>query len=305
METVIDQFLQYLEIERNAAPKTILAYSQDLYQFNLFLQGELTSSEEYLLPELEEDLSIDKIIRDHLVSFIEYSYDQGLERSSIERKIATIKSFFKFLFNREIIRDNPALTISYPSKKMRLPKFLYLEDINRISNFPLNKFIDFRDKALLDTFYATGARISELSTANLGDLDFSAQRMRVKGKGRTERILFITNETLVSLQKYLSFREKKFKNEEAALFINNRGFRISARGLYNIVVKRVKNSGVAGKISPHTLRHSFATELLNQGADIRAVQEMLGHKNLSTTQVYTHTTKKRLKRIYDQFHPHA
>jgi site-specific recombinase XerD len=158
---------------------------------------------------------------------------------------------------------------------------------------------------MLEVFYSTGARVSELADADIDDIDFDNGTLRVTGKGSKERIVFLTDGSIRWIQQYFNERKKKFGSLTKPLFVNNNGGRLTVRGISFILEGRARATGIIGRISPHVLRHSFATELLNRGADIRAVQEMLGHKNLSTTQIYTHTTKERLKRIYEQYHPHA
>ena len=305
----IDLFMEYLKFEKNSPEMTVISYNKDLLQFYKFLINDITENlkNNYFIDVTidNDDVMIETIDKEDITGFIEYLYDSGLKRISIERKIATIKSFFKFLYNRLIINQNPAKPIFYPKKESRLPKFLYFNEIEKLTDFQTNSFIDFRDKSILHTFYSSGTRVSELSNANCSNVDYYNNRLKVTGKGREERIVFLTDEAIAALKLYLIEREKKFSNVTGPLFVNNRGTRITSRGIFNIVKKRSINAGFKERISPHTLRHSFATEMLNQGADIRAVQEMLGHKNLSTTQVYTHTTKERLKNSYEKYHPHS
>jgi site-specific recombinase XerD len=308
MNPEIDQFMAYLRNEHNASPRTIEAYSRDLLQFNRFLCGEadgIRDRYEVRARVENDDAVVSSITGEDITAFIEYSYDCGLKRSSIERKIASLKSFFNFLFNREYVLRNPGEKVGYPKKESRLPKFLHLNQVESVVDFPMDTFIDYRDRAILEAFYSTGARVSELCTADIVDIDFGSGRLRVMGKGSVERIVFLTDGTVRKIRAYLLERKKKFGSAEGPLFVNTRGRRISVRGVYDIVVKRAKAAGFMDRVSPHTLRHSFATELLDRGADIRAVQEMLGHKNLSTTQVYTHTTKERLKKVFETFHPHG
>ena len=308
MMSEIDSYMNYLRYERNAPEKTFISYNCDIMQFYRFLCGRPVESghhEQERIEIIEKDIDISSITIDHIKSFVEYLYDSGAKKSSIERKIASIKTFFKYLYNREMVKKNPATTIRYPKKDKRLPKFLYIKQVNEILNFPRLRFMDFRDRAILELFYSTGARVSEIASAELTDLDLESARLKVYGKGREERIVFLTTTTVDAIRDYCSMRYRKFKECAGILFVNNRGTPITVRGIFGIVVKRAKQAGLLEKVTPHVFRHSFATELLNQGADIRAVQEMLGHKNISTTQVYTHTTKERLKRVYKKFHPHA
>ena len=305
----IDYFIRYLQSEKNSSVKTIESYNSDLQKFYGFLCGDFGNSlrEKYEVRVKVEndDIPVSGICRNDITAFIEFSYDCGLKRSSIERKIASIKSFFNFLFRKGYLGENPAARIGYPKKESRLPKFLHLNQIESLLDFDLKGFIDFRDRAILEAFYSTGARVSELCLSDVADVDFDSCRLKVFGKGSEERIVFLTESTGSLIKRYLAERKKKFGSISDPLFVNNRGIRITTRGVYDIVVKRARAAGLIERVSPHTLRHSFATELLNQGADIRAVQEMLGHKHLSTTQVYTHTTKERLKKVFEKYHPHS
>jgi integrase/recombinase XerC len=305
----IDQFMSYLRNEKNSSEKTLESYGRDLNQFFRFLCGdfgpEIRERYEVRVAVEHDDIPVILIGSDDITAFIEFSYDCGLKRSSIERRIASLRSFFNFLFNKGHIQKNPAIKIGYPKKESRLPKFLHLNQVEAVLDFELKSFIDFRDRAILETFYSTGARVSELCSADVSDVDFSSNRLKVLGKGAEERIVFLTDGTSVVLHRYLAERRKKFRSVSDPLFVNNRGGRITERGMYDIVVKRARAAGMLYRVSPHTLRHSFATELMNQGADIRAVQEMLGHKHISTTQIYTHTTKERLRKVFEKFHPHA
>jgi len=305
----IDLFMDYLRYERNSSEKTAIAYSRDLLQLSNFFTGDISDCD-YPSYEIDVDVKngvpcLSSVCKQDITAFVEFLYDSGYRRSSIERKIACIKSFFRFLYNRDIVSKNPAEKIVYPKKELRLPKFLNTSDISVLFSFELNSFLDYRDRAILETFYSSGTRVSELSGALLSDLDFENQRLKVHGKGKSDRVAFLTDTAVGFINEYLSQREKKFGSVQGALFVNNRGTGISEKGIFDLVVKRARQAGIADRITPHTLRHSFATEMLNQGADIRAVQEMLGHQNLSTTQIYTHTTKERLKRVYNRFHPHA
>jgi site-specific recombinase XerD len=309
MYNLIDSFIDYIAFEKNYADNTTENYRKDLFQLVDFLTGDIIPEfkDSY---ELDCELSSDEpvittVSISDLRSFLEYCFDRGLKKSSIERKVAVLKSFFSYLHNREIIHDNTAKKLGFPKKDKRLPKFLYLKEYDELVDFEINDFFDLRDKAILTLFYSTGTRISELTDSLISDLDLSSKRLKIKGKGSIERIVFLTKESADLLKKYLAERDKKFKDRSEYIFVNKNGRHITVRGIYDIVIKRAGAAGLSYKLSPHTLRHSFATELLNNGADMRAVQEMLGHKNLSTTQIYTHTTKSRLRKVYNQFHPHS
>ncbi len=295
--------MDYLVSERNASPMTVKSYNDDLVQFADFLAG--LGDEEFDAPKGGADLPAGEITPELIRAFVESCYDRSLKKSSISRKIACLKSFYTYLYNERIVESNPAAEVSFPRKDKPLPRFLYNREVERILDFPVESFRDFRDRAILATFYATGARVSELAAAEYKDLDFHGQSLRVFGKGSRERIVFLTGEAVKLIRTYLGERGKRFGSPGGPLFVNARGGRLSARGIFGIVDKRARAAGLLARVTPHTLRHSFATELLNNGADIRAVQEMLGHQNISTTQVYTHTTKSRLKKVYRRCHPHS
>lgn len=310
MNYAIDGFLNYLKYEKNLSDNTIRAYSIDLRDFNSFLCGDFfndSNTDIYELKAQSENGSVilGSVVKDDIKSYVGYMFDKGLSGASMERKIAAIRSFFKYLHANETLNSNPAENIIYPKKSKRLPRFFRLGEIDLILDFRRDSFIDYRDYALLELFYSTGCRVGELAGADLSNLDIDGLRLKVLGKGNEERLVFLTNETAIAMKEYLQKRQVKFENISEPLFVNNRGSRLTERGIFNIVVRRTKDAGLGGKAGPHTFRHSFATDMLNAGADIRAVQEMLGHKNLSTTQLYTHTTKKRLKEVYDRSHPQA
>jgi site-specific recombinase XerD len=305
----IDLFMNHLQYEKNSPERTLRSYNSDLIRFYRFLagdfEGDTRNSYDISADVRDGDVAIDTITRDDITAFIEYCYDTGLKKSSISRKIATIKSFFKFLYNRDIVGANPALGVLFPKREKLLPKFLHMNQVEELLSFAAEGFTGARDHALLELFFSTGARVSEIAGAKLVDLDLEGGNLKVLGKGGSERIVFLTAGTSASMRRYLTARRDKLGGTGETLFVNSRGNAITARGIFYILDKRARETGLYRKVSPHTLRHSFATELLNQGADIRAVQEMLGHKNISTTQVYTHTTKERLKKVYDKFHPHS
>jgi integrase/recombinase XerC len=291
----IDLFLRYLESERNVAGNTVKSYSIDLRDFNTFL-----SSDEKV------DTDVTLITAQRIREYLDYLFfERTLERSSIERKVASLRSFFSFLHRRNCIETDPSHGISYLKKEKKLPNFLTDAQLSQIMSFACESFIDFRDKAMLELFYSSGARVSEIAEAKMMNLDLGLHRLKVEGKGSIERIVFLNEASVQTIKEYLEERRRLYGLKEPALFINYSGGAITVRGIFFVVQKRARAAGFVDYVTPHTLRHSFATEMMNEGADIRAVQEMLGHKTISTTQIYTHTTKKRLKEIYAQCHPHA
>lgn len=295
MDHYIDKFMQYLIAEKNASPLTVESYSKDLNQFMDFL---------YEAGD-PESVTIATITTNHIRNFIDYCFEKGNELSTIDRKVATLKSFFRFLEYHNYIENNPAGDIHHSKQKNSLPTFLTFDQIQTLLSFECKSFGDYRDKALLEVFYSTGARVSEIAQANIDDCDVVSGRLKVLGKGSKERIVFLHKTAIAALQKYLNERKKKFNTVTQPLFVNNHGKRLTTRGIFFIIDKRASMAGLWKSVTPHVLRHSFATELLNRGADIKAVQDMLGHESISTTQKYTHTTTERLKALYQKYHPHA
>ncbi|MDD5730736.1 MAG: tyrosine recombinase XerC [Candidatus Omnitrophica bacterium] len=287
MERFIERFVRYLEIEKNYSKHTILNYKLDLEDFRKFLGESLLDKVDYLF------------LRKYLAVLKEHS----LGARSVARKISALRSFFKFLVREGFLKTNPITTISSPKQEKHLPSFLTEEEVTRLidSVFSENEERSLRDKAIVETFYSTGIRISELTGLNLTDLDFFGGVVKVLGKGRKERIVPIGETAIKAIKSYIDKRDK----QTDTLFLNRSGTRISTRGVRNIVKKYLRAAGIKQGVSVHTLRHSFATHLLNRGADLRCVQELLGHVNLSTTQIYTHLTTERLKSVYDKAHPRA
>lgn len=289
MEKYLEKFIRYLEIEKNYSSHTILNYRLDLEDFYKFLGGLELEKVDYLL--LRKYLAVLK--------------EKNLGARSIGRRLSALRSFFKFLTREGYLKTNPILILSSPKLEKHLPDFLTEEEVAKLieSAFGRSEKDErgLRDRAVLETFYSTGMRISEVAGLSTQDIDFISGTLKVFGKGKKERIVPIGEAAIASIRRYLEKRKKQ--NE--ALFLNKNGKRISTRGMRDIFEKYVHLAGIRHGVSPHTLRHSFATHLLNRGADLRTVQELLGHANLSTTQIYTHLTTERLKSIYDKAHPHA
>jgi tyrosine recombinase XerC len=282
----IDKFIRYLEIEKNYSLHTCLNYSLDLKEFKNFLKDTPLESIDHL------------ILRRYLAELKQ----KNLKSRSINRKLSCLRSFFKFLFREGYIKYNPCSLISGPKQEKHLPSFLTEEEVIRLIEIvPVKDEWSLRDRAILETFYSTGMRISELVGLDTSDIDFISGTVKVKGKGKKERLLPIGDKALEAIKDYLAKR----KNKEEAVFLNKFGRRISSRAVRDIVHKYVRVASLKSGISPHTLRHSFATHLLERGADLRSVQELLGHTNISTTQVYTHLTTEKLKQVYQKAHPRA
>jgi len=292
MRAFLKQFLQYLQVERNLSPHTIRAYNVDLEGFVSFL-------EQQNICQLKEVTS--QQIRTYLMFLM-----QSLHRRTVNRKLASIRSFFKFLLKKGYIKIHPAEAIFGPKQGRELPQFLTVDEVFRIlDKHKVETFLDFRNKAILELLYATGIRVSELVGLNLDDVDLKTGKIFVYGKGRKYRLVFMGEKAKQALENYLQVRKGLVKKGiERALFLNVRGERLSARSVERIV-KKYSIHAVFKDVYPHMLRHSFATHLLNQGADLRMVQELLGHVSLATTQKYTHVTVEKLMEVYDKTHPRS
>lgn len=315
MDDAIRAFMTFLDLERGASAETIRSYQTDLRQFTTFCKG---------LPQFSmnpiEPASIDSLtIRGYLM----WLDEKGEKKSSLARKLATLKSFYKFLTREGRTEVNPAAHVRSPQQGQRLPKVLTKDQANVLMEAAIgNPIVASRDKAILETLYSTGARVSELVGLNWTDVDLEAGIVRLQGKGKKERVVPIGDVAVDAVQEYHRLcsrqsREESRKNESRTsnvpqvrqgggvpLFKNNRGGRLSARSVERIV-KRSSQFLPGGGVTPHTLRHSFATHLLDEGADLRVIQEMLGHASLATTQKYTHVATDHLMEVYDRSHPRA
>ncbi len=302
MHNLIEQFLEHLRYERNVSSHTLRNYASDLEQFLNFL----TADGKRKAPEASQ---IDHLtIREWLASL----HTDQKKKSSIARKLAALRTFFQFLVREGMLELNPAKLVATPKLEKKLPKHLSIEEAIRFIESPdpeadLGK----RDRAMLELMYATGVRVAELTTLNIADVDFGNQLVRVTGKRRKQRIVPFGDPAGAAIRDYLDVREKLLfnapvsKRDEEALFLNYQGTRITTRSVGRMVEKYIRICAGMHNISPHALRHSFATHLLDSGADLRDIQEMLGHARLSTTQVYTHVSMEKLIEVYDKAHPKA
>ena len=290
-----EAFVQYLRYERNMSPETIRAYEKDLYQFLRFFSK---GSGQPINPTGITTLQV----REFLAALKERNY----QKTTVVRKLATIRSFYKFLMRKGHVTTNPLIDIETPKVEKKLPHFLSTEEVEKLLNAPQgNSFQAVRDRAILETLYSTGLRVSELTALNVSDLDFTAEVIKARGKGRRERVVPVGSFALQAIKRYVEVRAQvpRINEEEPdALFLNRFGDRLSSRSIRKILDKYIKVTGLNEKTSPHTLRHSFATHLLNRGANLRMVQELLGHKHLSTTQIYTHVTTQGMQQQYEQAH---
>lgn len=299
MYIYLDDFIIYLKVEKNASPMTIESYQKDIWQFIDFLADELKVPGENLKPHDVDYL----LVRKHLAVL----QKKGLKRTTIARKMASLRAFFRYLTREEILEKNPVIEISTPKMQKRLPKVLYQNETWALVQAPdTSTLAGLRDRAILEVLYSSGLRVSELVGMDFHDVDLSMEYVRVMGKGARERIVPLGSYAVAALKNYIerisfSWEGKK----EKPLFLNKSGNRITARSIRNIVNKYVQQICLQKKISPHTLRHSFATHLLDGGADLRSVQELLGHVKMSTTQIYTHVSKEKLMNVYEKNHPRA
>lgn len=293
-QEIIQLFLDYLTGEKNSSAHTVKNYKIDLREFVLFLKEKNFKNVSYL----------------DIRSFLAHLQSRNYSKSSISRKLACLRSFFKYLAREEKIESNPAAGISTPKREKKLPDFLDPPEVVRLLEAPdKNKWEEKRDKAILETLYSSGLRVSELVGLNQEDVDSFGALVRVRGKGKKERIVPLGQMAIKALQSYLGHqpapRLKKISATKVPLYLNRSGGRLTDRSVRRMINKYVRRTGLNKEVSPHMLRHSFATHMLDRGADLRSVQELLGHENLSTTQIYTHVTTQRLKEAYDTAHPRA
>jgi integrase/recombinase XerD len=295
MESFISHFIDYLSVERGFSQNTLLAYKRDLEEFLRFLLRNGIDSWE----KPDENL---------LTKFRLFLKNRGLSTSTVSRKIYAIKTFYRFLLQEGKIKYDPASEFSAPKTLKKLPSVLTVKEVEKLLNIPFeNKEKDIRDSAILEVLYATGIRVSELISLSIDDINLEVGYLKVFGKGNKERIVPLGKKAIQALKNYLENSRQillKGKNSNF-LFVNNRGNKFTRQGIFFLLKFYSKKAGINKKITPHTLRHSFATHLLERGADLRSVQEMLGHSNISTTQIYTHITRERLKEIYKKAHPRA
>jgi integrase/recombinase XerC len=305
MQKYIDDFLQHLKYERNASVHTLRNYASDLEQFY-----------DHVAPPDKDgkrrDVDIHALDNLTIRDFMATLYEKQKKKSSIHRKIAALRTFFRYLCREGVLDANPAQLVASPRVERKLPNHLNIEQMIRFIETPdTESVLGKRDRAMLELMYASGIRVSELVNLNLLDVDFTNLTVRVKGKGRKERIVPFGQHARTALQEYLAVRGELLAEAEAdkvdpnAVFMNYQGTRITTRSVGRMVDKYVKICADIHHVSPHSLRHSFATHLLDAGADLRVIQEMLGHARLSTTQQYTHVAMDRLMEVYDKAHPKA
>jgi integrase/recombinase XerC len=298
MQRTIDRFLRYLKVERNSSELTIKSYREDL-----------TLLVEYFTESLGRVPAPSAITPQDLRTYVAALHDAGYAKSSVARRLASLRSFFKFAQREGVCNSNPAKPLRNPRRDRKLPHFLTSREIGKLLTAPpLSDPMGHRDRAIFETLYSAGLRVSELTGMNLDDLDLDGGLVRIRGKGKRERLAPLGSHALKALRAWL--RKRKLakgqpKKTGSPVFLNKFGTRLSTRSVARMLEKYLKMTGLDLRTSPHTLRHSFATHLLDRGADIRSVQELLGHKSLVTTQIYTHVSTAGLKQAYEQAHPRA
>jgi len=342
--SIIDEFLNYLKFERHFSPHTAKCYAADLAQFCAYLVGDMNAAsgrQNFTFPTSSAAVrsatagagatmgassaqqsggtavavleglqgKLREADTEQIKSFLTFLSTQNYSKSTIARKLATLRSFYKFCLRRGHVKTHPLATIRTPKQEKRLPRYLEMDQITKLLSTPEDRtLLGARDRAMLELLFSTGVRVSELVELNFADLDQEASVIRVRGKGKKQRTAPVGPTAMAAIQKYLQLRRVDARSaafDQQALFVNKHGQRLSTRSVRRKLDKYLTEAGLDPSISPHTLRHSFATHMLNSGADLRSVQELLGHQSLSTTQIYTHLTTKRLKSAYDEAHPRS
>lgn len=301
MDDAIRAFMTFLTVERQASPETIRSYRSDLRQLATFLAQARPS------PQAQPMVAIGDVTTDSLRAYLQWLDRKGEKASSLGRKLACLRSFFRFHVREGTVDKNPADGIRSPKLPKTLPQVLTKDDANVLMEFPVGQTpLSLRDRAILETLYSTGARVSEAVGLNLGDLNRSDGLVHLRGKGRKERIVPVGDVALQAIHAYRASLTQATADDRPAtpLFLNHRGGRLTARSVARLVA-RYSSRLAGGAVSPHALRHSYATHLLDEGADLRAIQELLGHASLSTTQKYTHLATDQLMAVYDRAHPRA
>ncbi len=286
----IDEFLNYIKNDKNYSDLTYESYKKDLSEFKSYVSKDLLM-----------------VTKNDIKFYLQVLFDHDNQNSTVSRKISTLKSFYKYLKNEDFILINPASNIKYPKKEKRLPKFIQYNDLEKILVVSKNGTFGERNSLIIELMYSTGVRVSELVNIKINDIDFSKHQIRIMGKGSYERYVFYGDYTDEILSKYINNLRIKLlgnKNNDY-LILNKDGDKITTRGIAKIIDNIIKETSINISVSPHSLRHTFATHLLDGGCDLRSVQELLGHKSINSTEVYTHVTSERLKSVYIKAHPRS
>ncbi|MCL6580687.1 MAG: site-specific tyrosine recombinase XerD [Firmicutes bacterium] len=296
MQDLIGEFINYLSAERGLALNTLESYGRDLRQYYSFLKSKARL------------VSLQEASRANIISYLLQMEKQGKSPATIARRLAALKSFYQFLLRESLVERDPTANLESPKLDRKLPRVLTVKEVETLLRQPKTSTVSgLRDKAMLEILYASGIRVSELVALNLPDVNLEAQYVRCVGKGGKERLVPIGSIACQAVTEYLARSRPRLVKDpgERSLFVNHHGRRMTRQGFWKIVKKYAAQAGIKKSITPHTLRHSFATHLLENGADVRAVQEMLGHADISTTQIYTHVNRGRLRDVYKNSHPRA
>ncbi len=294
MQALLQNFLAYLAVERGLADNTIQSYGRDLKNYATYLAN--------------KKMTINSVTQTSIISYLLHLQGKGLATASVSRNLASLKSFFHFLVRENVLSSDPTINLESPKQQKKLPQVLTTNEVSQLLSIPdLKTVAGLRDKAMLEMLYATGLRVSELTGLDCKDVDLEFGYVKCLGKGSKERIVPLGSVAIRVLKDYLKRGRPELVSAAGceAIFLNHHGKRLTRQGFWKIIKKYAESLGTEKTITPHTLRHSFATHLLENGADLRAVQEMLGHADISTTQIYTHLTRSRLRKVYDQTHPRA
>lgn len=295
MKKLIHEFINYLSVERGLAINTLESYGRDLRQYSQYLQQ-------------DDDSALDSVSRATIMNYLVHLQGQGKATATIARRLAALKAFYQFLVREKRIMQDPTANLESPKLEKRLPKVLSVGEVERLLSQPdLSSAAGVRDRAMLELLYATGIRVSELVSLNVMDVNLEMGYIKCSGKGSKERIVPLGTLAIAACAEFIKGpRGRLVKDrDETSLFVNHHGHRLTRQGFWKIVKRYADDAKIEKEITPHTLRHSFATHLLENGADLRSVQEMLGHADISTTQIYTHVTRGRLKEVYARTHPRA
>ncbi|MGE5701056.1 MAG: site-specific tyrosine recombinase XerD [Clostridia bacterium] len=292
---LIDHFMHFLSVEKGLAANTLESYQRDLFGYTDFLKSQGITR-------------IEETNRSHIINYLVILQKKGRATATLSRNMASIRAFYQFLVKDRHLENDPSIHMETPKIEKRLPKVMSLDEVERLLDGPQsNHPSGLRDKAMLELLYATGIRVSELVSLNMGDVNLEMGFLKCMGKGSKERIIPLGKMAISVIREYIETARPKLLRAggDSALFLNHLGKRITRQGFWKIIKKYALQAGITTDITPHTLRHSFATHLLENGADLRSVQEMLGHADISTTQIYTHITRTRIKDVYAKTHPRA
>lgn len=296
ISSAIEKFLVYIKSEKSYSGHTLSTYSKALEQFF-----------EYIKKEIDSEILLEELVLDDIRPFLGYLHDDGMKKNSLRLKVSVVKSFFKYCYKMKYIKFNPAALISAPKTDKKLPSFFLESEVTElIDTFGSDDVIQLRDKALIELLYSSGLRISEALNIDVSDLNFASASLKVLGKGNKERVVPIGSKAIEAIKNYLKYRDQLVNTQSGqALFLAKNGKRLYQSSIYRKINSKMKGISESPKKSPHVFRHSFATHLLDHGADIKSVSEMLGHARLSTTQIYTHVSIEKLKEAYKKAHPKA